>query len=271
MGGGADRPMASPSSRRRSSRVHHELLALRDRYYPELRGHPPSAEWIGPMAFTPDQLPAIGFLRPGIIIAAGYNGYGGSYTTAAGLAAARMASTGSAPEWVPEDVFSPRRLTSDEPIFLRERDGLWRIALSLSRQLEAVNRQISELLTLRAEGDASAVPRQAAPRVSRMVRAIDTASSPGQSIDPALLVSFPAFRSFTLDEAAELLRSMSRWDVARGTLLFREGDVGTTCFVVLRGLVDVSVKVRGQAQLLGQHGPGSIFGQESLIGASRAR
>ena len=266
MGGGADRPMASPSSRRRSSRVHDELLALRDRYYPELRGHPPSAEWIGPMAFTPDQLPAIGFLRPGIIIAAGYNGYGGSYTTAAGLAAAQMATTGSTPDWVPEDVFSPRRLTTDEPIFLRERDGLWRIALSLCRQLRAVNRQISELLTLRAEGDASAVPRQVPPRVSRMMRAIDSASSPASSIDPELLLSFPAFRTFTLEEAAELLRAMGRWDLSRGTLLFKEGDAGTTCFVVLRGLVDASVKVRGQAQLLAQLGPGSIFGQESLIG-----
>src|SRR6185437_7337077 len=29
MGGGADRPMTTPSSRRRSARVHHELLALR--------------------------------------------------------------------------------------------------------------------------------------------------------------------------------------------------------------------------------------------------
>jgi glycine/D-amino acid oxidase-like deaminating enzyme len=266
MGGGADRPMRSPSSRRRSPRVHEELLALRDRYYPELRGRPPSAEWIGPMAFTPDQLPAIGFLRPGVVIAAGYNGYGGSYTTAAGAAAALMATSGAAPEWVPEDVFSPRRLTMDEPIFLSEKDGVWRIALSLCRQLGAVNRQISELLTLRSEGDASAVPRQAAPRISRMVKAIGSASSSAESIAPQLLLSFPAFRTFTFEESAELLRSIQRWDVARGTLLFEEGDAGTTCFVVLRGLVDVSVKVRGQAQLLAQHGPGSIFGQESLIG-----
>lgn len=266
MGGGEDRPMRAPSSRRRSARVHEALLALRDQYFPELRGRPPSTEWVGPMAFTPDQLPAIGFLRRGVVIAAGYNGYGGSYTTAAGLAAARMASTGEVPEWIPEDVFSPRRLTASEPIFLRERDGLWRIALSLCRQLRTVNRQISEQLRLRTERDVSAVPRQAAPRISRMVQAIDSAVSPGETIDPALLVSFSPFRTFTVEEAAELLRSMQRWDVARGTLLFTEGEVGTTCFIVLRGLVDASVKVRGQAQLLAQHGPGSIFGQESLIG-----
>ena len=265
MGGGADRRMTSPSSRRRSTRVHNELLAVRDRFYPELRGRPPSAEWVGPMAFTPDQLPAIGFLRPGIIVAAGYNGYGGSYTTAAGLAAAEMATTGCAPDWVPEDVFSPRRLTTSEPIFMTERDGLWRIAASLCRQLKAVNRQISEALTLRGDESASAVPRQAPPRVSRMVRVADTESTSAETIDPELLVAFPAFRNFTLDEAREVLRSMQRWDLARGTLLYREGEEGYTCFVVVRGVVDISVKVRGQPQLLAQLGPGSIFGQSSLI------
>ena len=267
MGGGADRPMTSPSSRRRSPRVHDELLALRDRYYPELRGRPPSCEWIGPMAFTPDQLPAIGFLRAGVVMAVGYNGYGGSYTTAAGLAAARMAMTGEAPDWVPEDVFSPRRLTTSEPIFMTGRDGLWRIAQSLCRQLKAVNRQISEALTLRADGIASAVPRQVPPRVSRMARVVATESSSAESIEATTLLGFPAFRDFTALEVTELLRSMQRWDLARGTLLFQEGDEGYTCFVVVRGVVDVSVKVRGQPQLLAQLGPGSIFGQASLIDA----
>src|SRR5438477_533917 len=58
---------------------------------------------------------------------------------------------------------------------------------------------------------------------------------------------------------------MQRWDLSRGTLLFQEGDEGYTCFVVIRGVVDISVKVRGQPQLLAQLAPGSIFGQASLI------
>ena len=128
LGGGQDRPMENPSSRRRSPQVHALLLRLRDRFFPELHGQPPSAEWVGPMAFTPDQLPVIGFLRPGVIIAAGFNGYGGSYTTAAGQAAAHMALTGTAPAWVPADVFSPRRLLVHQPLFMGEPDRLWRIA-----------------------------------------------------------------------------------------------------------------------------------------------
>ncbi len=110
LGGGADRPMANPRSRRRSGVVHRLLLELRDGYFPELRGRPPSTEWIGPMAFTPDQLPAIGLLRPGVVVAAGFNGYGGSYTTAAGEAAAALAVDGRPPPWLDQEVFTPTRL-----------------------------------------------------------------------------------------------------------------------------------------------------------------
>jgi glycine/D-amino acid oxidase-like deaminating enzyme len=72
-------------------------VGMPDRYFPELRGRPPSAEWIGPMGFSPDQLPAIGMLRPRVVVAAGFSGYGGRYTTAAGEAAAALALTGGAP------------------------------------------------------------------------------------------------------------------------------------------------------------------------------
>src|SRR5579872_2325288 len=212
--------MKSPWSRRRSPAIHAQLLAQRDRFFPELRGIPPSAEWVGPMAFTPDQLPVIGILRPGIVVAAGYNGYGGSYTTAAGLASAQMALTGETPEWVPEDVFSPRRLVTSGPLFMSERDGLWRIAASLCRQLAAVNRQISEALTLRVDEVPSAVPNQGPPRVSRMVR-IDTVESvPASTIEPELLLGFSAFKHFTVGEIEILLQSMRRWDLSRGTVVF---------------------------------------------------
>jgi glycine/D-amino acid oxidase-like deaminating enzyme len=110
VGGGDDRPFANPRSRRRSGTVHRLLLELRDGFYPEVRGQPPSAEWIGPMAFTPDQLPAIGTYRPGVVLAAGFSGYGGSYTTAAGEAAASLAATDRPPSWLDVDVFAPARL-----------------------------------------------------------------------------------------------------------------------------------------------------------------
>ena len=100
------------------------------------------------MGFTPDGLPCIGFLRPGLIIAAGFNGYGGTYTTAAGHAAAHMARTGTAPDWVPDDVFSPHRFATAEPVFMSEKDSLWRIAASLCNQLDLVNARMSEALSI---------------------------------------------------------------------------------------------------------------------------
>jgi hypothetical protein len=263
MGGGADRRMRSPSSRRRSPRVHAQLLALRSRFYPELAGRPPSAEWIGAMAFTPDQLPAIGFLRPGIVIAAGYNGYGGSFTTAAGLAAARMVLTSSTPDWVPEDVFSPRRLLNSEPLFMTAQDSLWRIATSLCRQLKVVDRQITETLALHSPARARS---RAAPRnVTQMMRAAPRDTSPGSSIDSALLTDLDIFSDFSIQDVSQMLAAATRCDLPKGRMLFREGDPGDSCFILIRGHVDVTVKVRQQRHLLAQLSPGTIFGQVSLI------
>ena len=259
MGGGADRPMANPSSRRRSIQVHRRLLALRDRYFPELAGRAPSAEWVGPLAFTPDQLPAIGFLRPGVIIAAGFNGYGGSYTTAAGLAAMEMARSGAVPEWVPDDTFSPRRLMSTQPMFMAQRDSLWRIAASLCRQLTAVNERIAEALTLLAEP-----PDAVQVRRSRMMMAI-AESEDASAVPPESLGAFSLFRTFTPAELRTLLAAMRRWDVRKGTVLFAEGAPGDSCFVVLSGVVDVSIAVHDRHQLLARLPAGSVFGQVSLI------
>ena len=258
MGGAADRPMKNPSSRRRSPAVHEQLMKLRNSFYPELAGRPPSAEWIGPMAFTPDGLPCIGILRPGLIIAAGYNGYGGSYTTAAGHAAAEMAITDQVPEWLPEEIFSPRRFLSDEPLFLTERAGLWRVAVSLSRQIQSVNRQLSEALTLRqsAPGGAKTTAQIAGPAGE---------SSAANNVEPDALLKFASFSKYSLAEIRELLRLMRRWDLPEDSIVFTEASPGGSCFVILEGSIDVSTASRGQQQILATLNAGSVFGQMSLI------
>jgi len=259
MGGGEDRPMKNPHSRRRSPAVHTRLMALRDSFYPELAGQPPSSEWIGPMALTPDGLPCIGFLRPGLIVAAGYNGYGGSYTTAAGHAAAEMALTDSVPDGLPEEIFSPRRLLSDEPLFLTERKGLWRVAASLCQQIQNVNRQLSEAMTLAQRAPLLPTP-PAAPTCgsSGWTKASD-------SIEPAALAAFDSFRKFSHEELHDLLRCMRRWDMAKDSVIFTEGSPGGTCFVIVEGAVDVSINARDQQQILATLNAGSVFGQMSLI------
>jgi hypothetical protein len=259
MGGGDDRRMKNPSSRRRSAALHTHLLALRDRFYPELAGQPPSAEWIGPMAFTPDGLPCVGFLRPGIVIAAGYNGYGGTYATAAGSAAAEMVLTDSIPEWVPEAIFSPRRLLDDKPYFLTEQKGLWQVAKSLCDQLQAVNRRISDALTLdHSEAFVTPAPLQQASRPPGQ-------STSAASVEAGVLQKFPAFLNYSLEELRRLLRLMQRWDLQKNTIIFTEGSPGGTCFVIVEGSVNVSIDARGQRQLLAVLRAGQIFGQVSII------
>jgi glycine/D-amino acid oxidase-like deaminating enzyme len=123
VGGGLDRPAPLPEDLQRSTTVLGLVKAGTDRRFPDTRGQPPSRVWTGPMAFTPDRVPVIGFFRrrkddpPNIIVAAGFNGYGGSYCVEAGYTAVELARTGEPLPDVPEDVFSPDRFQSEAPLF----------------------------------------------------------------------------------------------------------------------------------------------------------
>ncbi|HEX8682874.1 MAG TPA: FAD-dependent oxidoreductase [Ardenticatenaceae bacterium] len=122
VGGGLDRPAPLPEDLQRSASVLGLTKAGIDRRFPETRGQPPSRVWTGPMAFTPDRLPVMGFLRRGgdpqaLVIAAGFNGYGGSYCVEAGYTAVEMIRRGAALPEVPEDVFSPHRFLVEGPLF----------------------------------------------------------------------------------------------------------------------------------------------------------
>jgi glycine/D-amino acid oxidase-like deaminating enzyme len=123
VGGGLDRPAPAPEDLQRSGAVLGLVKAGTDRRFPDTRGQPPSRVWTGPMAFTPDRVPVIGFLRRGgadprsLIVAAGFNGYGGSYCVEAGYSAVELARTGEVLSEVPEDVFSPQRFLVQVPLF----------------------------------------------------------------------------------------------------------------------------------------------------------
>jgi hypothetical protein len=233
--------MKNPASRRRSLAIHNLLLRLRDRYYPELCGQPPTSEWVGPMAFTPDGLPAVGFVRPGVILAAGFNGYGGTYTTAAGQASAEMALTDEPPDWTPPDVFSPRRFLSKRPLFLSSKDNLWRIAQALCKQLIVVNEQISFECTYVATSIPGETPEISTMTLERMT------SQPGSTIKPDALRDFPLFADFSDRELRQLLRLMRRWDLRRGTVVVTEGGPGGSCFIIVSGSVDVTARARPPA------------------------
>jgi CRP-like cAMP-binding protein len=215
------------------------------------------------MGFTPDQLPAIGFLRPGLIVAAGFNGYGGSYTTAAGHAAALMALTDTTPGWVPADVFSPNRFLDDEPPFMRNHESLWRIAASLCRQLRTVDEHAAEIQAFAGPQPVHDARTPARPRRSPAGQPTLTTARVADDIDR--LRRLTTFGDFTSDELGELLGLTRRWDATHGALVCAEGDLDRSCFVVLSGSVQVSGYAGGRERQLAVLGPGSIFGQVSLI------
>ncbi len=123
-GGGLDRPtetMNPPVSRK----THGIMQVDRDFVLPEIKGQPPVQMWSGLMDFTRDRKPVIGEVRPGVIVGAGLNGYGGCYCVALGQVLSEHAVTGKAPALAPQDVFAPQRLLTSEPYFLNAKpEGL---------------------------------------------------------------------------------------------------------------------------------------------------
>jgi cyclic nucleotide-binding protein len=211
------------------------------------------------MAFTPDGLPCIGFYQPGVVVAAGYNGYGGTYATVAGFAAAQMALTGQAPDWVPPDIFSPIRLTRAEPLFLNDKNGLWRVAVSLCRQLSTVNKRISEAITIQGLAPLSVGKHR------RVVSSPLGSCTPAEGVHPDQLRNTRLFASFSSAELKQLLVVMRRWDLSANSIICTEGSPGGTCFVILSGKVDVSIQSEGHQQLMATLQEGALFGQVSVI------
>ena len=69
------------------------------------------------------------------------------------------------------------------------------------------------------------------------------------------------------DEAASALRaSMVEVQVAKGQVLFNEGDAGDRLYVVVEGKIKLGIKSGdGRENLLGVLGPGEMFGELSLF------
>jgi CRP/FNR family transcriptional regulator, cyclic AMP receptor protein len=69
------------------------------------------------------------------------------------------------------------------------------------------------------------------------------------------------FRGCTRRQLHDVSKLTTEIDFASGTVLCREGEAGTECFVVLDGLATVTVLGRDVATL----GPGSLVGELALL------
>lgn len=99
-----------------------------------------------------------------------------------------------------------------------------------------------------------------------------------QAIAPAgpellpLMRTLPIFAGAaarSMDDLTRLLPFLRVWTLPAGGALFTEGAPGTSAFLLLRGVVEVTVERGLEQQRLAILGPGRLFGEVSLIdGAS---
>lgn len=77
--------------------------------------------------------------------------------------------------------------------------------------------------------------------------------------------SLPLFQKFTDEELNQLLDNMKEWKIQRNNILFSEGEPGRSCFLLVKGSIEVSVNHGGKNFRLAICGPGSLLGEVSLI------
>ena len=133
---------------------------------------------------------------------------------------------------------------------------LHRLALGLCITIRSLNEQVS--------GSGDPVEANA-----------DSPRGPdGRTIPPSdqflkFVRQMPFFEAFTDGEIGELASILKQWEVQKDHLLFAEGEIGNSCFIAVRGSVDVSVDRNGKRHRLAVLGPGRIFGEISLLDQGR--
>ena len=84
------------------------------------------------------------------------------------------------------------------------------------------------------------------------------------------LGSLPPFGTFSPEQLALLARNVQVRSLAKGDVLFREGDAGGEMFFVRRGTILISKLVTGNIEkVLARMRPGDFFGEMSLFGQLR--
>lgn len=94
-----------------SENLYDEMKKIIDKKFPETINQPPSRIWTGPLAFTNDNIPIISFYKnKNIIIAAGFQGFGGSFCVETGYVVSKMIETEEYQNEAPENIFGINRL-----------------------------------------------------------------------------------------------------------------------------------------------------------------
>jgi len=104
----------------------------------------------------------------------------------------------------------------------------------------------------------------------RLLRRESPAADPGALVDAATLM-IDIFSPLTAAERDNLAAGLRRAAFGRGEEIIRQGELGDSLFVILRGRVEVRVTSEGQEEVVDTLGAGSFFGEMCLLtGAPRS-
>lgn len=128
---------------------------------------------------------------------------------------------------------------------------------SLTRRLQDLHARVLEQWDCEAASPPSGGPAQS-PAV---VEHVDHVAS--FDCRPFLPV-IPFFANFTESEIDRVLKRARMLELPRGDFVYREGDAPDTCYILVRGAVEISV-LRDRRYQLEILGPGRLCGANSLI------
>ena len=81
----------------------------------------------------------------------------------------------------------------------------------------------------------------------------------------AIVTALPLFKGYTIDGAQRIVRAGKINPVAKGDVLFKEGDPAEFVLLVLRGTLQVYVERHGRNMVLTDAGPSTILGELSVL------
>lgn len=96
------------------------------------------------------------------------------------------------------------------------------------------------------------------------------AMAEGSDETVALLTRVPVFSTLSEDELAHVARVAMTRRFEAGTVVFREGDAGSTCYIVRAGRTRaIREHADGRSITLAHFGPGDIFGEMAMLDGER--
>jgi CRP-like cAMP-binding protein len=126
-----------------------------------------------------------------------------------------------------------------------------RISRALSERLRSLDSEIGTRL-------GRPMVRQLPPWVHEPTIPLGEAIA-AEKLDRRTLGVLPFFRLLTPEEFEEIL-GLPAWRVPKGRILFRQGNPANSCFLIVRGAIQVALEKGAGYANLAVLGPGQIFG-----------